>query len=280
MIALFLLAVVCIVAFGIIAGVMIYDLREIKDRRLLQLHPYTRRYRKRPFVSVIIYSKDINSFLESRKRVVVGSYKKLEVLSSDHATEARGEVIIEMGSDCAVDKHTIRRVVERFNINPNVDVILPYHRSVPIYSTFGVLRTYRDFLGNILHKSRSVYGVQPVGLNRVYRKDRPPYSQWVNIPFGLGSLCFALFIPFILTYFGYVAVALHQPTMLILAWALLAGFLLFGIWWDEKLGFWQKFVYSLLMPIAYPYLYVLAFIRVPLVAMRLLRQTRVLKYAA
>lgn len=69
-------------------------------------------------------------------------------------------------------------------------------------------------------------------------------------------------LPFIVSYFGYVAIALHQPLLFYLALAGLGMYIIMTIWWNDLLSMRQKLTYSLLSPATYILFYVLSWIQI------------------
>lgn len=65
----------------------IYDLRQSKRLRDIQLHPYARRRRRRPLVSVVIFADNSSSAVtECLQSIARGSYRKFELIVVDNSS--------------------------------------------------------------------------------------------------------------------------------------------------------------------------------------------------
>ncbi len=69
-------------------------------------------------------------------------------------------------------------------------------------------------------------------------------------------------LPVIASYFGYIAIALHQPLLFYIAIAGVGIYIIMTIWWNDLLSTRQKIVYSLLSPATYILFYLLSWIQV------------------
>jgi glycosyltransferase involved in cell wall biosynthesis len=82
-----------------VIGANLYEVRAVKRQRRYRDHPYARRYRVRPLVSVIIVSHNSEQFIEScLNSVLKSTYRNLEVIVvdnvSDDATRQRVALVI------------------------------------------------------------------------------------------------------------------------------------------------------------------------------------------
>ncbi len=71
-----------------------------------------------------------------------------------------------------------------------------------------------------------------------------------------------LLAPPLITYFIYLAVRLHEPTLLVLVIVAVTAWLLFAVWGDEDLRWRQKIVYSFGIPITYGALYLATWLKI------------------
>lgn len=71
-----------------------------------------------------------------------------------------------------------------------------------------------------------------------------------------------LTMPVVVSYFGYVAIVLHQPVLLYLCVAGLGLYLVATIWWNDLLTTRQKLLYSLLSPAMYILFYLLSWVQI------------------
>jgi cellulose synthase/poly-beta-1,6-N-acetylglucosamine synthase-like glycosyltransferase len=92
--------------------------------------------------------------------------------------------------------------------------------------------------------------------------DYTKFLTWFRLPFAICVGAVSLFVPILLSYFIYMAVELHEPTLLILSWVILGIFLLFAVWGDEQLKLRQKAAYSAFIPITYGLFYVMSFVQI------------------
>ncbi len=84
---------------------------------------------------------------------------------------------------------------------------------------------------------------------------------WFRLPLAVIVGVAALFIPLIMAYLLYLAIKLHQPTLLVVLVGLLSIFLVFAVWDDEQLALRQKLSYCLLIPVTYGMFCVLSFVQ-------------------
>ncbi len=87
------------------------------------------------------------------------------------------------------------------------------------------------------------------------------FLTWFRLPFAICVEAATLVLPVLLGYSLYLAFALRQPQLLVLSWAVLALYLLFAIWGDDRLRFIQKAMYSLGIPVTYGLFYLVSFIQ-------------------
>ncbi len=292
------LTVLVLFALATTMGVTLYDVREINRATHRQSHPYARRYRNRPLVSVVIYASS-NALWHSLDSVAANRYKKLEIFAagsesdraavavfarqskrkilftSTPAEQVDGDIVVVMRGGTVLGSQAITRIVQRFNTNPAVHTLLPYRSAGPSYSVVSLMQEYRQFLGNLLQKARSASGLWPTEYapdvvaygqqTDIFRRDGPPairypaLAAWLRAVFIGVTGWVTLALPPLLGYFVFMAVQLHEPTMLMISWAAFGLALLFAIWWDDQLGWWQKISYSLLLPVTFLPLYLLSF---------------------
>jgi glycosyltransferase involved in cell wall biosynthesis len=106
-----------------VIGANLYEVRAVKRQQRYRDHPYARRYRVRPLVSVIIVSHNREQFIESCLNAVLKStYRNLEVIVvdnvSDDATRQRASSVI-----AANPQHTVKLFAKRVS-TPNARAAL------------------------------------------------------------------------------------------------------------------------------------------------------------
>jgi|GEM_PF-3143368 len=88
------------------------------------------------------------------------------------------------------------------------------------------------------------------------------FLTWFRLPFAVCVGITGLFIPLLMSYFVYLALSLHEPTLLFVSWAILGILLVLAIWDDEQMRFRQKIIYSLGVPVTYGAFYILSFMQI------------------
>ncbi|HSW85003.1 MAG TPA: glycosyltransferase family 2 protein [Candidatus Saccharimonadales bacterium] len=80
-----------------IIGVSVYDLSAAKRLNQLKLHPYTRLFRHRPLISIVIISQNNQQFITHCLMTILKStYRKIEILIIDNAsTDESREMILK-----------------------------------------------------------------------------------------------------------------------------------------------------------------------------------------
>ena len=78
-----------------IIGADLYDIRQVNQRRRRNLHPYTKQYRHRPLVSVLVSVHNDESFIaDCLESLIKSSYRKLEIIVADNgSTDATKQVV-------------------------------------------------------------------------------------------------------------------------------------------------------------------------------------------
>ncbi len=220
--------------------------------------------------------------------------KRKVLLVDDPAGQASGEIFVIMRGKSAIDKRAITNIALRFNTNTSIDTLLPYRQSPLPETTFQLLRKYGDFLNNLLLKTLSISRQLPGATHAefasdvvvygngidIFRRFEPPTLQ-TSVIIKILALCFAISLwamtfiaPTLVTYFIYMAFALHQPTLLMLCGALFGGWVLFAVWWDDQLGLLAKCGYSLLAPTTVLPFYVLSFVQIGKLILKLFANVR------
>jgi cellulose synthase/poly-beta-1,6-N-acetylglucosamine synthase-like glycosyltransferase len=93
-----------------------------------------------------------------------------------------------------------------------------------------------------------------------FSQDYTKSLTWFRLPYALAVGISSLFVPVILTYFIYMAASLHEPTFLIVTWAILSVLVVFSIWGEEKLTIRRKLALTLGMPVTYGVFFILCFV--------------------
>lgn len=133
--------------------------------------------------------------------------------------------------------------------------VLVLTEHVPTYTGLFKQR-YRWKLGSLqaLYFSRSLFFTRKTSLTKML--------TWYRLPLVIWGEIMLLLEPLFLTYFVYLAIALHTPVMFIVSWAALMLTLFFVIWGDDNLTTVQKIRFTMFMPIMYFLYYVLSFMQI------------------
>lgn len=103
------------------------------------------------------------------------------------------------------------------------------------------------------------------------------FQKWLRLPLSYIVGTTALLLPLFLSYFIYLALKLHQPTLYLLSWAVISLSLALAILGSGHYGRGRKLIYILLSPITYAVVYLLSFVQLfsllGLVLRRVLRQS-------
>lgn len=98
-------------------------------------------------------------------------------------------------------------------------------------------------------------------------------SHWLQLLVDLYLGTAQLLMPLLTSYFVYLALSIHNTTLLFASWAMMAIFLGLAIWDNSHLGIRQKLVYTVGIPVTYMALFAISFLRIP-VYVRLLLSRR------
>jgi hypothetical protein len=145
---------------------------------------------------------------------------------------------------------------------------------------------YRPALPSLPSLLRHQYSRQLRALRRLWRQRRVIFSlvakdgqrvpTWITLVLTACSGITALFIPFLASYFIYMAVGLHEPAFLLLSWLIVGSLVVLAIWGDEQLKVLQKASYSLLIPITYSLFFIVSFVQIFVVLKTIVRPRKVL----
>ncbi|MNH58527.1 N-glycosyltransferase [compost metagenome] len=185
-----LLAVV-ILTCGLVAGSVADDLHDVRQRQLFKKHPYSRQYRARPLVTILlITSNEIATTRDSLRRLQKNSYRhielilvgnlpsrtKLKQLAQSFTTPTRpiyvftsrksgqanidtayrryghGDIILVLRDVDALDKSATARSVWHFNTKKDISKLRTQTVISSPYSTLGILQTYTHAVIYFWHK--------------------------------------------------------------------------------------------------------------------------------
>ncbi len=76
-------------------------------------------------------------------------------------------------------------------------------------------------------------------------------SKSILWPILIIEIITSIFVPILIGYLIYLAISLHEPTLLLLSWGLLTVFLILAVWSDSHRSFHTKINYTLGIPITF-----------------------------
>jgi len=135
-----------------------------------------------------------------------------------------------------------------------------YASDVIIYTQAGL--SFLRFLQQRITSRQ--YGL-PFFLNYTLRRpSKAKYGHIISALYLLTVLCVGVLfvcIPVLLTYFIYMALGLHEPSLLLLSWSVLEIILIISIWSDAQMQLSRKLALSFCAPITFVVFYILSLIQ-------------------
>lgn len=237
MIILILFGVIFLGAFiAVIAGLTLHDVREIRQDNEYRQHPYARKWRKRPLVSIVIDGHPTQACLQSIRS---WHYRNVQIVSSGSPVD--GDLILSMSPDTTIDKPTFLRAVRILNADASISKveltpIIKYEETVR-----GLLSSYRLVATAPFTAARMGLGVSlpQSSLPVLARVQTAPLSirsklylllRWVVQIANISAVVFAI----------YLALAIHQPDILLLYMATFSFWLLWSIARYKQMTLGQK----------------------------------------
>ena len=257
MIEIILLVAATLLGITIVAtliGLSLHDIRIINRQHAMTKHPYAKKWRTRPFISILIDGKPTAACLESIKK---NNYRKKEIIS--HSSRMpKGECIIHITGDTILDKTAILDAVFEYNDRQDLHQIeIRRSLSKPIHLQ-QLLKNYHLIAASVFQKSRSGLAISS-------------YKKWNNTYETL-SVLIKITMPAVIGYALYLAFWLHQPYALLVTLAIFGAFMVFAIWTDEQLLLRQKLSYALLLPVSLGFFVTLSWITMAKILLHLYRQ--------
>jgi glycosyltransferase involved in cell wall biosynthesis len=78
-----------------LVGANLYDIQALKQQRLQRLHPYSRQYRRRPLVTVLIYTHNAERTIEDcLNSLVKSSYRHTQIIVADNASADATKMLV------------------------------------------------------------------------------------------------------------------------------------------------------------------------------------------
>jgi hypothetical protein len=190
------LASIVIVSCGFIIGTMADDFKDIRRRHLFSKRPYSRPFRSRPLVTVLlIASNDVEHTKEALRRIKKNPYQRLEIIivgntrsraklkiltspskkpahpiyiftgkkseqsNADAAYHryGHGDIVLVLHDTDQLQEEAIKRSVWHFNTQKNISQLRARTAIVTRYSNIGTLQTYMDTLTYFWNKFKNSF---------------------------------------------------------------------------------------------------------------------------
>lgn len=255
-----LFGLIGIVAAAIfLIGLIRHDLNSLRRERDYVTHPGARKWRWRPAISLHPVAPLSSDTVKNLRR----TYRKL---CTSLPLEDTPEFTLVLTRDVTIPKDTLLAGLRYFIDDTTTSIVELIPAITPPRTTRQFLMNYRLLFASMFMKSRLGLGITPTRslFPVLVRRSRQPQSalrkSWNGI-YKNATYLFALCLPLVLTYGLYLAVVLHQPGMLLLAMGGVSIFLATAIFSYDHLSLRERAVYILLMPAAFGYLFLLAWIR-------------------
>lgn len=185
-----------IIALCIISGVMVYDIRDIQTKQLFKEHPFTRRYRNRPVVTVLVVAdRKIESAHRCLESLKISPYRRLEIIVIDTLASSKlrrlitaynntrsrpvrlfksirseqvainaayrryghGEIVVILNSTDTFDPEAIGRAVWHFNTHKNIATLHTHKLTDSTYSSIGLFQTYIESFMRLSNKLMGIF---------------------------------------------------------------------------------------------------------------------------
>ncbi|MDB5165717.1 MAG: hypothetical protein JWM00_607 [Candidatus Saccharibacteria bacterium] len=186
-------------ALIIIIGVALFDIQKIRKQRVVNRHPYRRRYRERPLVSVLVMAtSNQQAMKDCLVSLVKSKYKKIEIIIVDtlprskvrrlveeyvqaglterivtfttkrsegmavvaaYRRHGNGEIITIIDGVSVVEPHIFNRIVWEFNADQRIRAVGINDQLIPSMSSIRILQTYENFFRKLSSKTKSAFNI-------------------------------------------------------------------------------------------------------------------------
>jgi hypothetical protein len=228
-----------IVITATLIGVTLLDVILIRQKQLYAKHPHARRWRHRPFISLIGTAKQHLG------------YRKIEYIEADQ--QPKGELVAYTVSSIYLNKEILNQLIWEFNARPNLAQITLSPRISDPKTFIQLIKNYFYIATDVFRRSRAGLGIyQTKPTQPVIQRVDTLQTQWQTYWHGLYQFVAAMnaiLIPIAVTYIVYIALSTKQPDMLTIVLCSFGIFMAASIWGHEAMTFKQKVFYSLLLPV-------------------------------
>lgn len=243
-----------IAALVTIVGMTLGDIKAIRIEARLRQHPYSRRFRQRPLLSIVLNDNASDECIEAVKR---SSYRKVEIVF--YGEEPRGDLMLYLKRDTILEPDAITHAIRQFNNDHKLNAI-------ELLPAFSKPQTVRQLFDLYRHVSLAPF----ISVRAVFHAV-PLWSQWpIMIRKGTRPNTMRLYISRIfrwfalsmnaltLLYVGYIAVVLYEPLFLMMYLSGFCAWMILAIGTYPTFSRMQKVQYVLLAPVAFGYFLYLA----------------------
>ncbi len=238
MMIIFIIAIAVTTLLIIATCLFVADIRSIQTEKQYRLHPYARRWRRRPTISLV--GTDSGAQLKDMRR----HYKHMY-------DDCDGELQL-LHTNGILDPSKILPAVRRLDTAPIDSVVLYPHMTKP-QTLRDFMRTYIYILSSPLAETRAEIGARPTGYHTVLVRSnaaRRPIAILYELIAFIGSLA-AIWGA---AWSVFLAVTTPNTSLLLIVIALLAGWTLWSIGRYPCLSFAHKVWYAALLPAALGYI--------------------------
>jgi hypothetical protein len=209
MIALVILfALGSIVTLFIIVGMTLYDIAEIRAKRLINKHPYSRKLRGRPIVHVVVNDVASDELLQSIRK---NRYKKLAVTAGDSLpTDAS---VLTIDGSTALEPNSVIDAVHQMAVSGSQKTITITPIITLKYSVTSVFHTYHQLSRLPFASAKAGFGIAShSSLHRGIHR---------NQLYHIGAQLCKVINLILFMYACYSAANLNQPELLLIyLWAM------------------------------------------------------------
>lgn len=245
-----------------LTGMISYDLRQIKNERQSKRHPYAKRWRKRPVISLA--SENTTPIKQWRRE-----YRKIREVKP--GKPAIGDLVLYVPKNIEVVPGSIIKAVRDFNADDSLISIELPHPIKPTTALTEIFSHYHHMATWPIALLRMGLHIQPMFSQRAVLVRKSKYNRsGIDTMYRILEWLVSFSLSFILIYITYTATALGESSLLFayvaagLAWAAWAIASYDGLSPAQRLG------YIFLLPSVFIYFA----IRIILAPLRILTTTR------
>lgn len=235
-------------ALILLVGITLHEIRVIKYERDKQLHPYARRWRQRPIVSV-----------DARNLPAIKHHYR-NITQENQI----GKYALKLQKGANIPRGELTNAVQFLEQHPHLASISLSEQANQIDTLPKLLTLYRTILSTPLHLARAGLYIPasasaPITLVATQEKT-PLHTVWRTV-YTTGATLLRYGTLLLVAYAFYVAFALAQPQLFMLITCAYFSYAFYAIWSYQHISLGDKVTYSLLAPVSPLYIFI-----VPIVA--------------